>query len=145
MFGRVVLVHADLGIRALFRRIEQSEFEARPQRVRQGLVDFLFGDQPFFDGSDQGVVISAAAEIATGLDRAGSGFFRGVHVMMLLTTPNVVDGAAVGNDITLKAPLLAQKIGEQKGTGASGKAVDGIVSAHDPAHVSFAHRHLEVR
>ena len=95
MLRRVVLVNADFGIRTILRRVEQAKFKTRPQRMIQRLVDFLIDYQPLLNRPRQSDIISAAAEIAPGLDRGGRGFLRGCNIMMFLCAPNVVDGTAI--------------------------------------------------
>jgi len=42
---------------------------------------------------------------------------------------NIIDGAAIRNDMAIKTPLFAEQVSEEQGTGASGQAVNGIVRA----------------
>ena len=58
---------------------------------------------------------------------------------------DIVDRAAIRDDVTCKTPLVAQQFGEQKRVRAGGFAIDGIVSAHHGADVAFAHGGLEMR
>src|ERR1035437_1776613 len=130
MLRRVVLVNADFGIRTILRWIEQAKFEASPQRMIQRLVNFLFRDQTLLNRPHQSSVISAATEIAPSFHRGGSGFLWRGNIMVLPRSPNVVDGAAIGNHIAVESPLLVQKVGEQEGIGARRHTINGIISAH---------------
>ena len=145
MFRRVVVFDGELRIRNLFCQIKQAEAEPGPQGVIQGHVNLLFRDQALLHGAHQCIVISAAAKVATRFHRRSCSFFRCIHEMMLLPTPDIVDCVAIGNHITLKPPLLAQQIVKQEGTGASGHTVDRVVSAHDAGDFSLTHHALELR
>jgi len=56
---------------------------------------------------------------------------------------NVVDRPAVGGDVALEAPFVAQDLLQQRGAGAARLAVDAVVRAHHRRCLAFFHARLE--
>src|SRR5258708_7698651 len=47
---------------------------------------------------------------------------------------DIIEGAAVGDDMPLKMPFLAKDVVKQRGAGAAGFTVDAIIRTHDGFH-----------
>ncbi len=77
------------------------------RRVRAG-VDFGLGDEAVLHRDNQVVVGAAAVEIAAVAHREGGGF--GGVLRHLVLDVEVVDGAAVADEVSLEAPALAQDV-----------------------------------
>ena len=58
---------------------------------------------------------------------------------------DIVDGAAIGDDITLEAPFLAKDSGEQAAAAAAGLAIEAVVGAHDGISSAFLYSHFKLR
>ncbi len=74
VLGTRDLVSADVGVRHFRRRVKETEAEARDKETTQTLVDFLFADEAFLDGFDEGKVFVAASQVRAGFDGFGGGF-----------------------------------------------------------------------
>jgi hypothetical protein len=57
---------------------------------------------------------------------------------------DVVDRAAIGDDVARKLPLAAQNIAEQHVAATRRLAVDAVVCTHERVRATFANAHLEV-
>ena len=69
---------------------------------------------------------------------------RVTHVgRVVVVGRDVVDGAAVGRDVAVEAPLAAQHVGQQLLVGAHRHAVDRVVRAHDAERAPLLHAALE--
>src|SRR5208283_4337786 len=95
------------------------------QQAAQARVDFGFLDQAGAHGGQQVAVLDATIEVGARLQRAGHSLLGGGGELVGLV--DVVDGAAIGNHIALKTPLLAQNLGEQARVGAGGLAIHAVV------------------
>ena len=59
--------------------------------------------------------------------------------------PNVIDGAAIGYDLTFETPSLSEHVRQQKRAGRGGNAVYGIVGRHNDSYLAFTNGSLELR
>ena len=105
----------------------------------EGGVEVGFGDESLVDGVDEGGVslafAVAAFEVGAGLHGVGGGVGHVGRVVM--AGEDVGDGGAVGDDVTVEVPGVAEVILEEHGVGAGGGSVDGVVGAHDGLRVGF--------
>ena len=127
----------------MFRRIKQAQPEPRFEHAADGGVNFRFRDQALFDRAQQRIVIRAAAEVAAGLDRERRGGFRRGREFVI--GENVVNRAAIGNDVAVETPLPAQQVRKQQRIRAGRLAINGVVGAHHRADMAFAHGGLKMR
>ena len=123
-------------------RIEQAQPKPRLEEAGDRGVDFRLGDEALLDRAGEAVVIRAATEVAAGFDGARGGLLGRGHDFVV--GEDVIDRAAVGDHVPVKAPLPAQQFGQQERIRAGGLAVDAVVGAHDGAHMAFANRGLKV-
>ena len=80
--------------------------------------------------------------LVRGLNGEGRGF--GSSRGKFVSTEDVADGAAVGDDVAAEAPLLAENLFEQMRIGAGGFTVEAVVGAHDGCRVPFLDGGLEL-
>ena len=126
------LVHASTGsarsARARAGRTCPSLMRASIRR-RSGDVDISLGDQPLVQRAAaapcRSLPHSRSQPLVTPSAAAASG---GGHDLVALV--DVVDGAAVGDDVAVEAPVLAQDVLEQALARRGGLAVDAVVGAH---------------
>jgi len=108
--------------------IEHPEFETGGEKPAHGGVDLFFGDDAFRHGFLEMGEGGGAFEIAAGFDGEGAGLLRGGDDLMMLV--DIVDGAAVRDDIAPEAPFVPKDGGEEAAVAAAGLAVEPVVGAH---------------
>ena len=86
------------------------------------------------------VEFGAAGEVGASLDSQSGGLVERENEIVTLI--EVADGPAVGDDVTIKTPFVAEKI-EEKLIGTGGLAADGVVGAHDGVGVALRNRSAE--
>ena len=91
-----------------------------------------FGDQTLVDGVDEGgeglAFHVAAFEVGAGFHGVGCGV--GHIGRVVVAGENIGNGGAVGDDVAVEVPGVAQMIAQQHGVGARRSAVDRVVGAH---------------
>jgi hypothetical protein len=123
--------------------IEHAEFHAGGEESFNGDVDLPFGDH-FFGGGFFEVGIGVEAfEVAAGSDGEYGGRVRGGNNLMALV--DIVDGAAVRDDIAPEAPFVSKDGGEQAAAAAAGLAIEAVVGAHDGEGFPFPDAHFKLR
>ena len=113
--------------------------EAGEEEAMERVVEFGLGDEVLVDGVDEGgeglALGEAALEVGAGFDGEGGGVG---HVGgEVVAGVDVGDGGAVGDDVAVEVPGVAEVVFEEHGVGAGGGAVDGVVGAHDGLGVGF--------
>ncbi len=102
-------------------------------------IDLGFGDQLLLNGLDErwkGLTLTVTAfQIGAGLHGGGGGVghVRGVVVAGV----DVGNGGAIAHDVAVEVPRIAEMVLQKHGVGASRRAVDGVVRAHDGLGVGF--------
>ena len=137
----LLLAHVVVG--ALRVVVDDAQLQARHHQRLQGAVDVVLGEQLLAEGVLQGAEGGAALHVQARLDGDGAGL--GLALRYLVAVVDVGDGAAVGDDVPLEAPLLAQDVGEQQLAARGALAVDAVVGPHDDFHLRLLHQHLEGR
>ncbi len=90
-----------------FRRVIETEPETGVEQPAGGGIEIGIGDPTGFQRAGERVVINATAQVATRLDRTGSGFRgRGDDFVVGI---NVPDGAVIGNDVPGETPIFPQR------------------------------------
>ena len=116
--------------------------EARAEKAVEGGVDFGFFDQALVHRVDErGECLAlpvAAFEVGAGFHGGGCGVRHVGRVVM--AGEDVGDGGAIGDDVAVEVPGVAEMIAQQHGVGAGRRAVDGVVGAHHGLSVRFASR-----
>ncbi len=117
-----------------FIGVEHPQPEASREKPADRRVDGGFRDHPTFHGLPQGGIGDSAVDIGTRFhgDRRGLGRIFGV----VLEGIEVADGPAVGDDISLEAPLFPEDIVEI-GVGAGGVVTELVVGAHHRPDLSI--------
>ena len=139
--GRVVDLVREPGERRLFRRIKHPQAEPCRKQARHGPIDRRLVDETLLDRFKQRGVCATALQVATHLHRQGRRLSR--RLDHPVPAEDIVDGPAVGDDVALETPFLAQDLLEQPGTGAAWLAVHPVVRAHDGRGGPFLHARLE--
>jgi hypothetical protein len=80
------------------------------------------------------VEFGAAGEVGATLDGESGRLVERENELMTLI--EVTDGPAVGNNVTIKTPFVAEKV-EEKLIGTGGFAADRVVGTHDGVGVAF--------
>src|SRR5262249_44210216 len=121
VFGR--LVHLVRNLRPLhaIRRIEHAKAHAREHETANGNIELRLAHQSFLRGFGQRGGGGAAVEIEPCFDGERRRFFGGRYDLVL--GEDVVDRIAVGNDVTLEAPVLAEDVGQESWARGGGLAV----------------------
>jgi hypothetical protein len=129
--------------------VEQAEADACFQQAQHGAVDVGLGQQALLDrahrggGGRRGAVAEFAHHVRARPDRSRHGALRRVDVAVRAFRVDVGDGAAVGHDVPLEFPRIAQQILQERAVGARGHAVHGVVGAHEGQHMPFGHGGVE--
>ena len=126
---RVDVVDAEREVRLRGLVVEEAEPHLDGREPRERRVDGLLGERAAADGRDDVVAVHAAAvDVGPGGDGRG----RRVHavevaVPVRLGQALVADRAAVGRDVALEPPALAQRRLQQPVVRARGHAVERVV------------------
>ncbi len=115
---------------------------ARMSALERG-VDLGFADETFVHGRDQRRVGLAAVEFVAVLHRKRGGLLGGRDDLVLLV--DVLDRVAVGDDVAVETPVLAQDVLQQALARAARLAVDAVVRTHDRIDLRLLHERLERR
>jgi len=125
--GGVDVGKGELGPRNVGGRIEHAEAEARFEETADGAIDFGHRDEAVALRVAQDTVFVAAGEVGTGFGGQSGGLVE--RECEIVSGVEIGDGAAVGDNEALEAPLIAEKIVEES-AGAGGFAENAIVSTH---------------
>ena len=118
------------GVGGGVRVLEEAEGELDAEDAAGGFVDDGLGDEAGADLIGEGGAVEVAFHIhidAGGEGLAGGGGAVGGDGVV----EKLGDGAPVGDDEAVKAPLVAQDIGEGVVVGGGGDAVDGVEAGHE--------------
>ena len=119
------------------RRIKHAQPHARREQALHRNIEFGHGDQIVMHRIGKRKVRCSAVGIRSGLDPCRrTGLMTG-GVMMAVLCREIVDRIAVGGDIALETPILAQNLLKQHLVGAIRRMVDGVIGAHDGVCFAF--------
>ena len=81
------------------------------------------------DGINERSILIATTEVCACLHGCSSR----MHQIggKLMTDGNIGNSAAVRNNVAAEVPVLSKLLLQEHGVGAGGRAIDGVVSAHD--------------
>lgn len=82
-----------------------------------------------------GVVAAASHEafdVDASIQHSGDGL--GGELGVVVAAVDVVNGAAVRNDVAVEAPQVTEGSGQHSFVGTGGEAIDGVVGTHDAAN-----------
>ena len=123
------------------RRVEHPQPQPGDHQVSQRGVQLGLGDQPLVHRGRQVREARAAVEVQPVLDRHRRGLCRRLGELVILV--QVVDAAAIADDVPVEAPLLAENLLQQRRARAARLAVGAVVGAHDRLDAGLAHGRLE--
>ncbi len=141
MWRRVVDFVGDVGVGHLFGRVEHPQAEAGGEEALNGAIDRLLRDQSLGYRHHQGRVSAATVEVTAGLHSQGGRFGRCPHD--LVVPVDVADGPAIGDDVTIEAPLPPQDFLQQSRAGAGRLAIDAVIGPHDRDRLSLPYASLK--
>ena len=120
---------------------EQPQQVAARERAHARLRDFFLSHAAFLQRLQQHQIRVSAVDVAAVLQRQRRAFRRGVGDLVELV--EIRNRAAVGDIVSLKAPLAAQDVAHQALGAAARLAVHAVVRAHDSFHAALLHAGLK--
>lgn len=127
----------------LARRIvsEDAETETAEEHPRNQGVNLLLRDESELQRLLEVLEARPAFDGETVPSRQRHGFRRCLHD--LVAPPDVADGPAVADDVSVEAPFAAQDVLQEQRARAGALAVDAVVRAHHGLDAPLAHARLE--
>ena len=132
--GRVDIGEGELGPRDIGGRIEHAETEASFEKTFHGAIDIFDGQEAVAHGVVKNIEFRAAGEVGASLHGESGGLVERKDKIVALV--EIGNGPAVGNNVTLEAPLIAEEV-EEEMIGAGRLAEHGVVGAHNGISVSI--------
>ena len=114
--------HALLGV-------QDAEPDLGGQKAAERRVDLRLGDEAPAHGGQEVVVRPAAVEVAAVVNREGRGL--GCVARHLVMDVDVIEGAAVADDVAAEAPAAAKDVHEEELAAAAGLPERAVVGAHN--------------
>src|SRR5215213_10789024 len=135
MFGSVVLRKRNASVWDHLGRIEHAESKPRGHESLHSSVDLAFADQSALHCIDQRRVLATTGQIRSCFYREHGSF--GFSLNELVAFPGISNGAAVRNDVTIKAPLAAQDISHELLVRTTRLFIRAVVRTHDRIGFGF--------
>ena len=133
----LAIVHT-LGIlRVHVRIVEETQPELGGQHAGGGLVYFALRHGSRFHLRHERAIDGAVGKVV--VDPRGERQARGIRLVgrHLMRADQHLQAVAIGGDVAVKSPLLAQNAVEQPVIDVRGNAVDLVIGGHNAAHMSF--------
>jgi hypothetical protein len=129
VLGRLVDAVRNLRVAHALGRVEHPELESGAHQAANRHVDVLLGDQSLREGAIQRSVRVPALEVAAPGHAERRRLFGRLDDLVELV--DIVDRAAVRDDVAVEAPVAAKDVDEQPLAGGCRVAVHAVVRAHD--------------
>ena len=135
------IVFSEMVVRTVGVGLQDAQFQTRNHQRHQCVVEVCLCDEVLVQRFLHCLEGGTALHVQARLDGDGAGF--SFCLCDFVPFVDVGHGIAVGNDVSLEAPLLAQYVGEQEFAARSALAVDAVVGSHDGFDLSLLHQHAE--
>ena len=117
--------------------VKLAEHKTRGKEPLRRRRDVVLGDEPVLERAQQMQICVAAVYVTAHLNGERSGFRRGGRDVVVQV--KIGNRPAVGDKVSLKAPLAAQNFADEQVTAAARLAERAVVCAHHGLHFALFH------
>src|SRR5690242_13846800 len=117
-------------------RVEHSKSETGSEESLHRAIDVGFAENSFLHGLESRLALGLYAGSWIAADQVRARFQPGAHTFFhgfgeVMPGKDIGDRSAIGDDVAVEPPVVAQMLLQQDRIGAGRLPVNGVVSAHD--------------